>query len=227
MAMAHQTTLAEMVAQSRDVITHPGVDTFERYEKRGSLGTAGVYVLAAALIAGLLAFLTVLLPGVQGNPFSVFVSGVVGALVNFVIFTAMVYYLGKSLANGTGTWDEVAYSFALFVAPLAVVSGALTFIATLLGSLPVLGWLIGLAGAVGAIIVLVAQAFFGFLAVQSSMNIRDSGKALLVLVLSVIGTIVVQIALGIAISILTGLLPLIILVALVAVVLVMIMRKRA
>lgn len=227
MAMAHQTTLAEMVAQSRDVITHPGVDTFERYEKRGSLGTAGVYVLAAALIAGLLAFLTVLLPGVQGNPFSVFVSGVVGALVNFVIFTAMVYYLGKSLANGAGTWDEVAYSFALFVAPLAVVSGALAFIATLLGSLPVLGWLIGLAGTVGAIIVLVAQAFFGFLAVQSSMNIRDRRKALLVLVLSVIGTIVVQIALGMAISILTGLLPLLILAALVAAVLVTIMRKRA
>jgi len=226
MAMAHQTTLAEMVAQSRDVMTHPGVETFERYEKRGSLGTAGVYVLAAALIAGLLGFLTVLLPGVQGNPLSVFVGTVVAALVNFVIFTAMVYYLGKGLANGTGTWDEVAYSFALFVAPLAVISGALTFIMALLGDLPVLGWLIGLAGVVGAIIVLVAQAYFGFLAVQSSMNIRDSGKALLVLVLSVLGTIVAQIALGVAISILTGLLPLIILVALVAVVVGMMMRRR-
>ncbi len=227
MAMAHQTTLAEMVAQSRDVITHPSVETFERYEKRGSLGTAGVYVLAAALIAGILAFLTVLLPGTPGNPFSVFIGGVVGALVNFVIFTAMVYYLGKSLANGTGTWDEVAYSFALFVAPLAVVSGALTFVVALLGGLPVLGWLIGLAGAAGAIIVLVAQAYFGFLAVQSSMNITDTGKALLVLVLSVIGTIVVQIALGVTISVVTGLLPLFILVALIAVVVAMIMRQRA
>lgn len=227
MAMTHQTTFAEMVAQSRDVITHPSVETFERYEKRGSLGTAAAYILAAAGIAGLLAFLTVLLPGVRGNPFSVFVSGVVGALVNFVIFTALVYYLGKNLANGTGTWDEVAYTFALFVAPLAVVSGALTFIVALLGNLPVLGWLIGLAGTVGAIVVLVAQAFFGFLAVQSSMNIRDGGKALLVLVLSVIGTIVAHIALGATISILAGLLPLIILVALVAVVAAMMLRRAA
>ncbi|MGQ9927206.1 MAG: hypothetical protein ACUVS4_10075 [Chloroflexaceae bacterium] len=59
------------------------------------------------------------------------------------------------------------------------------------------------------------------------MNIRDSGKALLVLVLSVVGTIVAQIALGVAINLLTGLLPLIILVALVAVVVIMMRGRRA
>lgn len=225
MAMTHQTTLAEMMAQSRDVITNPSVATFERYEKHGSIGTAGVYVLAGAVIAGLLAFLTVLLPGVRGNPFSTFIGGVTGALVNFVIFTGMVYYLGKSMANGTGTWEEVAYSFALFVAPLAVVSGALTFVMALLGGIPVLGGLIGFAGAIAMIIVVLAQAYFGYLAVQSSMNIADTGKALLVLVLAVIGTVVAQVLLAVFMGILSGLLPLILLVALVAVVASMIMRR--
>lgn len=225
MAMTHQTTLAEMMAQSRDVITNPSVATFERYEKHGSIGTAGVYVLAGAVLAGLLAFLTVLLPGVRGNPFSTFVGGVTGALVNFVIFTGMVYYLGKSMANGTGSWDEVAYSFALFVAPLAVVSGALSFIMALLGGIPLLGGLIGFTGAIAMIIVVLAQAYFGYLAVQSSMNIADTGKALLVLILAVIGTMVAQVLLAMFMGLLSGLLPLILLVALVAVVASMIMRR--
>lgn len=226
MAVARQTTLAEMVAQSRDVITHPSVATFERYEKRGSLGTASVYVLAAALIAGLLSFLTVLLPGVEGNPFGAFVDTVVGSLINFIIFTGLVYYLGRNVASGTGTWDEVAYTFALFVAPLAVVAGALTFVMELLGGLPLLGGLISLTGIIAMIIVLLAQVFFGYLAVQSSMNIRDSGKAALVLVLAFIGTLVVQVALPIVGAIVWGLLPVIIMVALIAIVVSMIVRQR-
>jgi hypothetical protein len=224
MAM-RQSSLSEIVAQSQDVITHPSVATFERYEKRGSVGTAGVYVLVAAVVAGLLAFVTALLPGTAGNPFSIFVGGVVGALVNFVLFTGLVYYVGKSLAGGTGSWDEVAYSFALFVAPLAVVSGLLSLVVALLGWIPLLGALVGLGGAVGAIIVLIAQVYFGYLAVQSSMNISDPGRAAMVLAVAFVGTIAAQILLGVLGGILWGLLPLIVLVALVAVVASMIMRR--
>ncbi len=222
-----QGSVGEMVAQSRDVITNPSVATFERYEKSGNIGTAGVYVLVAAVLAGILTFLTVLLPGVPGNAFGAFVGGVVGALVNFVIFTGLVYYLGRNFFGGTGTWDEVAYSFALFIAPFSVVSGALTFIIALLGGLPLLGWLIGLGGAVASILVLLAQIYFGFLAVQSSMNIADQGRALLVLVLAGVGTLIAQLVLAGIGGLLGGLLPLIVLVALVAVVGSMIMRRRS
>lgn len=225
MAMIRQTNLSEMAAQSRDVITNPSVATFERYEKRGSLGTAGVYVLVAAIVAGLIAFLTALLPGTPINPFGALVGGVVSALVNFVLFTGLVYYAGKNVAGGTGSWDEVAYSFALFVAPLAVVSGLLTLVTVLLGWIPLIGWLIGLGAALGAIVVLVAQVYYGYLAVQSSMNIRDPGRAALVLGLAFVGTLVAQLLLGAIGGILGGLLPLILLVALVAVVASMIMRR--
>jgi hypothetical protein len=220
-----QGSMSEMVAQSRDVITNPSVATFERYEKRGNIGTAGVYVLGAAVVAGILAFLAALLPGPPGNPIGVLIGGVAGALLNFVLFTGLVYYLGRNVGAGTGSWDEVAYSFALFAAPLAVISGLLTFLVALLGGIPLLGGLIGLGAAVGAILVLLAQIYFGFLAVQSSMNIHDQGRALLVLVLAGIGTLVGQLVLGLIGGVLGGLLPVIILVALVAVVASMIMRR--
>lgn len=226
MTMSGQTTLAEMVAQSRDVITNPSVGTFERYEKRGSIGTAGVYMLVAAVAAGVLSFIPALISSGGPNPLSLFVGGVVGALINFVIFTGLVYYLGKSMGNGTGSWDEVSYSFALFIAPLAVISGLITLVVALLGWIPLLGGLVGVAGFVGLIAVLLAQVYFGYLAVQSSMNIHDQTKAVLVLVLSAVGTVVAQIVLGALGGILWGILPIIILVALVAVVGSMIMGRR-
>lgn len=226
MAMTQQTPLAEMVAQSRDVITNPSVATFERYERRGSIGTAGVYVLVAAILAGLLSFVPALITSGGPNPLGLFVGGVAGALLNFVLFTGLVYSLGKSMGNGTGTWDEVAYTFALFIAPLAVVSGALTLVMALLGWIPLLGWLIGLAGVAGLIIVMLAQIYFGYLAVQSSMNITDPSKALVVLVLAAVGTIVGQVILWWLGGILAGMLPVLILIGLVAFVASMIMRRR-
>lgn len=226
MTMSGQTTLAEMMAQSRDVITNPSVGTFERYEKRGSIATAGVYVLVAAILAGLLNFVTALITPGGTSPLGLFVGGVAGALLNFLLFTGLVYYLGKSMANGSGSWDEVAYSFALFSAPLAVVSGLITLVMALLGWVPLLGALVGVAGAVGLIVVLLAQIYFGYLGVQSSMNIFDPGKAILVLVLAAVGTIVGQIVLSVLGSVLFGLLPVIILIALVAVVASMIMGRR-
>ncbi len=226
MAMTQQTPLAEMVAQSREVITNPSVATFERYERHGSIATAGVYMLVAAVLAGLLSFVPALLNSGGPNPLGLFVGGVAGALLNFLLFTGLVYYLGKSMGNGTGTWDEVAYTFALFVAPLAVVSGVLSLVMALLGWIPLLGWLIGLAGAAGLIIVLLAQIYFGYLAVQSSMNITDPSKALVVLVLAAVGTIVGQVILWSLGGILAGMLPVLILIGLVAVVASMIMRRR-
>lgn len=225
MTMSGQTTLAEMVAQSRDIITNPSVGTFERYEKRGSIATAGIYVLVAAVIAGLLSFLTALITPGGMNPIGLFVGGVAGALLNFLLFTGLVFYLGKNMANGTGTWDEVAYSFALFSAPLAVVSGLITLVMALLGWVPVLGALVGLAGAAGLIVVLLAQIYFGYLSVQSSMNIFEPAKAIVVLVLAAVGTIVGQVVLAVLGNVLFGLLPVIILIGLVAVVASMIMRR--
>lgn len=188
--------LSEMVAQSRDVITNPSVGTFERYERRGSMASAGIYIGVAAVIAGVLGFVAALMPWVPGNPFGALIGGALSAVAGFFIFTGMVYFLGKNLAGGSGNWDEVAYTFSLFIAPLTIASAVISFVVALLGAIPLLGALIGLAGFLISLIFLLGWAYFAYLAVQSSMNIHDQGKAIITLVLSVIASFIVQAVLG-------------------------------
>jgi hypothetical protein len=186
MSMMQQTSIPEMVAQSRDIISNPSVITFERYEHRGTMVNAAIYVAIAAVISGLL--------GLTGG-LSGLLGGALGALVGFFTFTGLVFYIGKSVAGGTGTWDEVAYTFSLFWAPLAILSAAISFIVFLFSWIPLLNVLIGLAGFVIGLAILLVNCYFAYIAVQSSMNIRDQGKALTTLGLAVVGTIIIQMVL--------------------------------
>lgn len=188
--------VGEMVAQSRDVITNPSVATFERYERRGTISSAAIYVGIAAVLAGVLGFVAALTPWVPTNPVGALIGSLVGALVQFIVFTGMVYFLGKNMAGGSGSWDEVAYTFSLFIAPLIIANAAITFIVQLLGSIPLLGALIGLLGFLVSLLFLIVQAYFAYLAVQSSMNIHDQSRSLVVLVLSVVGTFLITAILG-------------------------------
>jgi hypothetical protein len=88
---------------------------------------------------------------------------VIMALVGFFAFTYLVHFIAKQ-QGGTGTLDEVAYSFALFWAPLAVVSAVATML---------LGWALG---TVIAMAQFAASVYFAYLAIQSSMNFTDSSK---------------------------------------------------
>ena len=104
------------------------------------------------------------------------------------MFTGAVYLIGRTLFKGTGTYPEVAYTFALFYVPISIVM-------TLIGIIPILGWLVSLA-------LSLALIYFGFLAVQSSMNLRDQTQAAVTLVLAwiaqaVVGLIVTGIVGGI------------------------------
>lgn len=184
MAMMKQSSLPEMVAQSREVLTSPSVPTFERYEHRGTITNAAIYVGVAALIAGLL--------GIFTGGFMGFVGGLLSALAQFFVFTGMVYFLGKSLYHGTGTWDEVAYTFSLFIAPLIVLSAALGLIVLLFVWIPLLGFLVAIFGFLVGLVLMLVQVYYAYLAVQSSMNLRDQTQALITLVLAYIGTLVVM-----------------------------------
>ncbi|MCG8352400.1 MAG: YIP1 family protein [Chloroflexales bacterium] len=186
MSMSQQTSIPQMVTQSRDVLTNPSVPTFERYERRGTFASAAIYVGLAALIAGVLGSVG----GLGG-----IIYNAISALINFFLFTGLVYYIGKQ-QGGTGTFDEVAYTFSLFIAPLAVIGAAIGLVLGILGSIPFLGIVAGLAGALVAIIILVAQVYFAYLAVQSSMNIVDQGKALITLGGAFLATVLIQIILG-------------------------------
>jgi hypothetical protein len=145
-------TFAEMVNQSVSVIAKPSVTTFELYEKRGTMRDAALLIAAS-------------------------IAAVIVALVGFFAFTYLVHFIAKQ-QGGTGTLDEVAYSFALFWAPLGVVGAVATL-------------LLGFLGPIIALAQLAANVYFAYLAIQSSMNFSDSSKIWTTLGGAVIGYIVI------------------------------------
>ena len=173
----------EMLDQSRDIMLNPSVATFERHEQRGTLVNAATYVGVAALIAALIG-------AISGGPAG-FLSSLLASLAQFFVFTGMVYLLGKSMFGGTGNWDEVAYTFSLFTAPLILLGALVGLIIVLFSWIPVLNLLVGLAGLVVALLMLAVQIYYAYLAVQSSMNIRTGSQAAITLVLAFLATLLV------------------------------------
>lgn len=173
--MAASSSVSEMFDQSRAVLSSPSVATFERFENRGTLRDALLYVGVAAAITGVLG-----LSGGLGG----LLRNVLATLVGFFVFTYLVYWIGKQ-RGGTGSLDEVAYSFALFWAPLSVIFAALTLLLliTLIGVifLPLVG-----------LVALAANVYFAYLAVQSSMNLRGGGPSWTVLLLAALGSLIVN-----------------------------------
>ena len=169
-------SVPEMIRQSRTVLGNPSVATFERFEKDGGLSDALLYVTIAAAITGIFG----LFDGLAG-----FLGGIASTLVGFFVFTYLVYWIGKQ-RGGTGTLDEVAYTFALFWAPLAVLFGVVSLILaiTIIGILALpLVWVAAIA----------ANIYFAYLAVRSSMNLRGGGTTWTVLLLAGLGALVVNI----------------------------------
>lgn len=159
----------DMFAQSTAVLTQPSVNTFERFERRGGTQQAFTYVALAAVVSALIAaFFSFFHSDVTF--FGQLISRLVIVPLQFLVYTGAVYLIGKNLFKGTGTYPEVAYTFALFFVPLSIVS-------TLIGVIPVLGWLVSFL--IGLVMI-----YFGYLAVQSSMNIRDQAQAIGTMVLA-------------------------------------------
>jgi len=168
--MAATFSLNEMVQQSRTVLTRPSVATFERFEARGTLSDAVIYVAIASAITGIFGLF-------QG--FDVFLGNIVSTILGFLIFTYLVNWIGKQ-RGGSGTLDHVAYTFALFWAPLSV----LVAVATLVLTITVVGILLVPLLALAAI---VANVYFAYLAVQSSMDLPAGGRTWSVLILAAVG----------------------------------------
>ncbi len=168
-------TIRTMIDQSKVILTERTTAAFERYENAGKLQQAIIYISAAALLTGLFSL---------GQGFMGLINSVLATIIGFLVFTYLVHYIGK-MQGGTGTYDQVAYSFSLFWAPLSVLvsMGSLILAVTIIGLvfLPIL-W----------ILFFVATIFLGRMAVESSMNITDSSKAWLVLIIAGIASMVVS-----------------------------------
>ncbi|ULH14924.1 YIP1 family protein [Deinococcus sp. KNUC1210] len=182
-----QATIQNMFAQSTAVLTQPSVATFERFERRGGVREAFIYVLLAAVVSAVISGLFALLPFHHVSAGAQFFTSLISIPVEFGIFTGLVYFVGQQLFKGTGTYPEVAYTFALFFVPISIAS-------TIIGIIPILGWLV-------SFILGLVNVYFGFLAVQSSMNIREQGSAVVTLVLSWIGAIIVNVIVGALIAV--------------------------
>ena len=171
--------LKTMFAQSRDVLTQRNVATFEKYEKDGDLRDAVIYVAVFALISGILGFTT--------GPLGV-ISSVITTVAGFLVFVYIVHWLGKR-NGGTGTIDEVAYSFSLFWGPVA----ALTAVASLVLLVTIVGiFLIPLL----LIASLVVNVWFSYMATQSSLNLPAGGPTWMVLILAALATFLVNVIVG-------------------------------
>lgn len=168
-------SIPEMFNQSIKVLSKPSVQTFEEFENKGTMREALIYVAIAAAVSGLLGL---------GSGIGGLISNVIVAVAGFLVFTYIVQVFGKS-QGGTGTLDQVAYTFSLFWAPLTVAFSlaSLVLLITLVGI-----FLIPLL----AIAAIVANVYFGWLGVQSSMNLTDTGKAWLVLIVAAVGSFVVN-----------------------------------
>ena len=181
--MVQGVSINEMLNQSIQVLTKPGVETFERFERHGGQREATIYIMIAAAISAAVALVFGLLGGiVQALLGAVF--GFVLPVVGFYIFVFLVYFIGKQ-QGGTGTQDEVFYTMSLFVAPIQAVTGAV-------GAIPLLGCLAAPATfALG-----IYQIYLGYLGVRSSMNL-DQNKAIITLVLAFIAQFIIGIIIGV------------------------------
>ncbi|AWN22342.1 YIP1 family protein [Deinococcus irradiatisoli] len=174
-------SIQTMFAQSTAVLSQPSVATFEKFEWRGGVQSAYTYVLVAAVVSAIIAAIFAPFHR-EVTFFGQLLSRLITIPVSFAVFTGAVYYIGKALFKGTGTYAEVAYTFALFYVPLSILG-------TVIGIIPILGWLVGF-------VISLAMIYFGFLAVQSSMNVRTNGEGIALLVLSGLAYFIVSLVLA-------------------------------
>ena len=178
---------SDMISQSIDVLSHPSVATFEKYEKGGTTQQAIIYVAVGAVIVGVLSLLGNLIWHSPGAAIGSMLGGIISTVLGFAVFSYLVLVIGRT-QGGTGTQDEVFYSAGLFAVPLQTLSGVLSAIIALIPVLVCLTWPV-------YIVIVVYQAYLGYLMVRSSMNL-DGQKAIITIVLSVLAMLFVTAIVG-------------------------------
>jgi Yip1 domain len=161
--------LSEMINQSIKVISNPTVETFDTHENRGTMRDALIYVGLGALVSGALSF---------SGGLGAIIGGAISALATFFVFVYVVHAFGKS-QGGTGTLDQVAYTFSLFWMPLSILFAIALFVLTItiVGILLIPALFFAFIAAV---------AYFAYVGVQSSMNLPKGSSAIITLVVAVI-----------------------------------------
>lgn len=172
--MNAQVRLGQMLRQSMDVLLHPSIHTFRRYAVRASDSDALTYVAVAAFIVTLLGAIA------SGGGMNVIglLFAIINALFGFYLFAGIMYFIARQF-GGSGEFITVVYLFALFYAPILVLTWlvlvAVRFIpGAAIASLPI--YFLGF----------VLQAFYAYQAIQAGMYLRRKRDALIAVLVGLV-----------------------------------------
>lgn len=181
--------------------------TFAEIEAdQSATGQAAIVVVLVAIVAGIGAaigavMLNRTMPGVmeglseslgegfdmglvpQLSPVGAFINAVVGALLSWLVWSALTYFIGTKLFGATADMGEMLRVIGFAQAP-RLLSG-LSFIPCLGGLLGLVGWIWALAAS--------------FVAIREGLDL-DSGKTLLTIVLAFLGAFLVSFLVGLVMA---------------------------
>lgn len=130
------------------------VPTYEEVEHDTSAtGQAAVVVVLAALASGI------------GNAFRGgpgIISGIVGSILGWLVWSGITYFIGTRVFKGTATWGELLRTLGFAQAPGLLMVAAIV---------PVLGWLVRIAVGLWMLAT-------GIVAIRQALDI-DTGKAVM------------------------------------------------
>ena len=169
---------SDMISQSIDILTHPSVATFEKYEKQGDITQSLVYVGTASVIAGLVAFIFGIFGGI-GSAIYGLIVGIVSTLVSFYVFAWLIHYVGR-MQGGTGAQPDVFYTVALYTAPLRAIVG-------IVSAIPIINILFIPVN----LILSLYQLYLAYLSTRASMNLEQT-PAIITVVVAIVAMFIVS-----------------------------------
>ncbi len=119
----------------------------------------------------------------QMSPIGAFLNAVIGALLSWLVWSALTYFVGTKLFNGTADMGEMLRVIGFAQAPRLL---------SALGFIPCIGALFSIAGWVWAL----AASFVG---IREGLDL-DNGKTLLTIIVSFIGALIVSFLIGLVLA---------------------------
>jgi len=140
--------------------------------------------MEAAIIVGATTFLSAIASAMGSeHAFGTFVISVINGLIGWVVWSAVTYFIGKTVFSGGGTLEQMLRVIGYANAPRIL--GILTVI-------PCIGWLGGLAG---LLISLVAS----IMAIKEALDV-ELGTAIAVIIVGAIAMAIVSAIIGIVLG---------------------------
>jgi hypothetical protein len=197
--------IRQLPGQYRRILTRPSAQTFAMEMGKAGWNIVWVQLIAYAIIVALLSWIGTLIgpgPGSMGTSASTLSPAVLRAItlwssiglvvlvpLSFFIHQGITYLIARAF-NGNGSFLRQGYSVLLFQVPLGIGS-------SLLGLIPILGLLVGIA----ALIYEIVLAVFAIMAVHR----LSGGKASAVVILPVVILGILFCAVAITLGIIIGL----------------------